>query len=89
VGILLPYELIRIWDFSGGCGERASLIQFDCTVATMVMIAVVMNAVTELELRAVRAGSNACRSLLIAIADVALLGGSCGGREREERAERT
>ena len=84
--ILLPYQFVRVRYFGCGCGECASFDYFDGTIAPMmIVIAVVMNAMSKFELRAVRTGSDACCSLLIAITDAALLDENEKERTRHEQ----
>lgn len=81
--LFAAYELGRVGNLGGGCCKCAALVCFYRPITPMVvMIAVVVDAVPQLQLRAVGAGPDACRSLLIAITNATVLD---GGRKLDMR----
>lgn len=83
---LLAYEF-RVGNLCGCCRKCTSLNLFNRSIATM-MITVVVNAMSKLEFRAVGAGPNASCSLLIAIANVAMLISGGGMRCEKDKLSR-
>lgn len=74
--LLASYELGRVGNFRGGGCKSAPLVDLYRPITPMMMvIAVVVNAMPKLKLRAVGAGSDSCCSLLIAITNATLLDG--------------
>lgn len=74
--LLAPYELGRVGNFRGGGSKRAPLVDLYRPITPMMMvIAVVVDAMPKLKLRAVGAGSDSSCSLLIAITNATLLDG--------------